>query len=94
MYIKDIDNSGSLNFHDGRKKHILPYEGISKDGDKYIFHTKPIAEFGNKPMNVQLVLVGEDLTVTFLNKKTSKTLDKQTFVTEKGIQKYEANECL
>ena len=93
LYLKDKDNIGTLNFHDGRQKYILPYEGISKDGDKYIFHTKPFAEFGNTPMNVRLLLVGEDLTVTFLNKETSKTIDKQTFVTEKGIQKYEANEC-
>jgi hypothetical protein len=93
LYVKDEDNVGTLSFHDGRQKYILPYEGISKDGDKYTFHTKPFAEFGNTPMNVQLVLVGDDLTVTFLNKKTNKTLDKQTFVTEKGIQKYEANEC-
>ncbi len=93
LYVKDKDNTGTLDFHDGKQKHILPYDGVSKEGDKYIFNTKAIPEFGNKPMNVQLLLVGDDLTVTFLHKETGKTLDEQTFVTEEGTQKCKAEKC-
>jgi hypothetical protein len=93
LYIKDNENKGTLDFYDGRQKYILHYEAVTKFEDNYIFHTKPIAAFSNKPMNVQLHLVGEDLIVTFVNKETGSTLDKQTFVSENGIQKYKANDC-